>query len=349
MNEYNILITGGFGDLWALESWMRSIFQRATTLWWATRIATQAQPIMAQLYPKLTFVNARDKFEPGEALHDASQARELELPKDIVDLSIAIRFQECLQGLHKFQTSSLLTHTLATIKPPKRRFIVIVHDTPSNSLEHRAMRAFDSGDWKATLEHLEQHRLLGIVLNSKEAAAPPSHPLIKDLRGKLDLAQSIEYLKHSVGYWGIDSQLATLAAQLFDTDEHFKIRLRNTHARHWARIYYAPHKSQPFLVESLWRPPKPDDHPLHNVMRKLQVRMKTHRLVEQTNVMPGDLVNVYEPVADAWAKHGIAEIIGPEVKETKDMTPEEIAQAVYQDATKPSAARERALLPKGKR
>ena len=88
-----------------------------------------------------------------------------------------------------------------------------------------------------------------VILNNGPDTIPPI-PNTTDLNNKTTLAEAIGILANANGYYGIDSCLAVLAAQLFQPNQ-IKVKSINTHYMKSAHIYAAPHGKK-IVVPSMW-------------------------------------------------------------------------------------------------
>lgn len=326
-----ILLTGGIGDVFALES--REPFAEVGTIYWATRARGPVQPVLETVYPHIRHHNVFDEFDRDSfpAFYNGDQAQahfRKKLPADVEDWSIEAKFKENMP----YVGSRTLSTPLAKIQKPARRYWVIQHDTPANNEDHRRFRSLDRGDWKYILRMIHEAGVKGVVLNTADATDPPGDPSVIDLRGKTTLAESIEILKAANGYVGIDSWLSILAAQLFPA-EALLIRVVNSHALQNRSTYWAPHKSpMGFVKESLWRP-KPETIDTIMNLPRIRVELLEPRLVDNDNRFAGDVVEVFEHVGQTWIRHGIARKYEPKPFEKK------VEKAVRKTASKRNAVK----------
>ena len=73
-------------------------------------------------------------------------------------------------------------------------------------------RNFSSADWNCVYQLLDNNSLTGVLLGHPKRKL--EHPLLINLTGQTTILESIEILKRSAGYLGIDSYLSVLAPML---------------------------------------------------------------------------------------------------------------------------------------
>jgi len=96
-------------------------------------------------------------------------------------------------------------------------------------------RNFSATDWGCVYRLLENESLTGVLLGHPRRNF--EHPLLTNLTGQTTILESIEILKRSVGYLGIDSYLSVLAPMLdFDL-----LAVKTIAANVWSHkhVYYA--------------------------------------------------------------------------------------------------------------
>lgn len=247
-----VLLTGGAGDVIALLSLMTADERDSLdTIYWACSAASFTRPLFESCP---TFAHVRHVVLPltQPVYYSLEHARQDHvIPDDVADWSIVKRFPEA--SSRPFRRSSFFVpdpmKVTRNLDLP-REYLVCQHETPANSPHQRALRDLDPRDWDAILSRLEATQANLVVLNSREASDPPRHLRVRSLVGRTNFIQSIAVLQGAVGYWGIASSLCVLASQIFDAD-----RLWCKGPESWLKlnrsIYFAPHKSFPFLFDHL--------------------------------------------------------------------------------------------------
>lgn len=245
-----ILLTGGLGDLFAIEAgWTDEFRSQIREIYWATSRSKAFQSIFDRLpnYNIQRHVELWDDWTQLPAFYNKRHVSDHVVCSidDVEDWSIGVAWKN---PANPEPDSSVLRYKVAEIRPGlvPDDFAVIVPTTTWNEQAHRQTRDFCRADWLGVIRRLEREDRHGIILNTGDKTAP-DHPLLTDLSGETTLAESIEILKRANGYYGIDSALSVLAAKLFDR-ENLWIRARNPHVYKCLKRYYAPHRDYPFVV-----------------------------------------------------------------------------------------------------
>jgi len=197
----------------------------------------------------------------------------------VSDYSIKIKFNEIRRNQYKNHNgSSFLKYEL--VKDIKNKFnlpskYIVVHPCSRSSYRRAARRELTPYEWKLLLaetpgasscrktglfkdtlgggdfrllEGTSQQKI--VVLNTWPDYPIPNNKNIIDLTNKTTLIESIEILKNSNGYFGIDSALSVLAAKLFGPE---KLYIRHYGRRNkfhlWRNkdVYYYPHSHSSFI------------------------------------------------------------------------------------------------------
>lgn len=259
----SILITGGIGDFMALESFITQE-QRVMLegIFYATRAAEPIQTLMQSVsnYPNLRnhivlwkdfshFFAFNNKEEVLGSLSKGGadvtargrRNRWLQILSHTNDYSIQRKFH--LTTLKPFVGSSFLSNKLTDASRFGLKDYYVI--CPYSKDKRNTQRDFKRKDWQATISLLKLFNAKGVVLNQGEDNVPPN-PSIINLSNQTNICESIEILKNSKGYIGIDSCLSVLASQLF-SPPHLMIKSVNTHCYNHKHIYYAPKTSFEFL------------------------------------------------------------------------------------------------------
>lgn len=253
---FSIFLTGGIGDVFALESYMRDGERAALeSIYYASRNHVQIEELFRSLpLPKLRrhevvwqdFTDRFAFFSKGEVA-EAAGISPLEWD-GVLDWSISIRFPEIGMGVREYNGSSFLKHTLADISRLELpdRFVVVVPHSPNDP--RMRGRNFTEEEWAVVTGWLEREGVHGVILNQGDPCEF-RHPRLVDLTGVTTMPESIEVLKKAEGYVGIDSCLSVLAAKLFE--DKLIIKSRNPHCYRHKHIYFAPKKNFKFLVRKI--------------------------------------------------------------------------------------------------
>ena len=261
-----ILLTGGVGDIIAIESMMTDEERQSIDcMFYATRAAKPCIELFTNLttFPKLkkqallwkNFTNIFG-FNSKEQLVGklcAYQTDELQntlrkLVSGIEDWSIAKIFFE---NNRQYTYSSFIKNNLISIKKfnlPKNYYCIC----PASSNDKRDdKRDYNQTDWQHTLELLKSKNMFGVVINNNDddSNIPSEHPII-NLNNKTNIKEAIEIVKRADGYIGIDTALSVIATKLLPK-ENIIIKSLNDHCYRWAHIYYTPHKSFEFIKKSI--------------------------------------------------------------------------------------------------
>lgn len=251
--RYGLRIFGcwGIGDWMTLESMFADDErQQLTEAYIACPQAIKIRELWQLLpgYPRLKQIHAIPT--PGIAYQDKDRTVKagIPIPPDAIDYS-NYRF---LPHPDRYRGSTIATTTLCQAPIPAGQYVTVV--PWSHGHGGYTGRAFSQADWTTLDSWLTARQLTGVLVTW------PAHPhpacrRILDWGGKLSLAQSIEVLKHGLGYVGIDSCLSVIAAKLFPASR-LAIRTISEYTRSWLSSYYAPHTDfsfvRPVLVPPSW-------------------------------------------------------------------------------------------------
>lgn len=250
------LLTGGIGDVFALESFTTpERRERLESLLLACPSSNVVRAMYQSLpnYPRLE--NYRTLGTGGQTCLCRKDVEKIAGPlPDAEDWSIATTFPT----FRNYVGSSWLTHRLV---PRPRRidkpYVVIV---PHSSWGRWEGRSFDASDWQEAFGYLERHDLHGLILHHGNERVEP-HPRLIDLTNQVSILEGIELLKVAQGYLGIDSALSVLAAKLFPSDR-LAVKSVWGHCYQFRHIYYAPRSEFGFLRRELVAP---DHEPARSV------------------------------------------------------------------------------------
>ena len=225
MQERQIFWSGGIGDIFALESTFTEE-ERFSILrmYWGTRAKSQMAPLFTRLpsYKNLIdHISLWDEFPPGFCFRDLGEAAEKTPYKDklvgtIEDWSILKRF--CKNRC--YESSSFIKYRVGNIVRfhLPRNYVTVCPYSNVNVQHIQSWRRFHAQDWEWLLDHLKTIDSYGVVVNTGDDFVPQDDRII-DLSNKTNLAEAIEVVKGSHGYYGIDSCFCVLASFLFDPDQ----------------------------------------------------------------------------------------------------------------------------------
>jgi len=279
----DILITGGIGDFLTIESFFTQEEENIRNVFYATRAQKEISELFDALpnYNIKQHINYFDEFNSKlPTIWDINHLNKItksKLDPTVHDYSIKVKFNEIRSNQYKHHNgSSFLKYEL--VKDIKSKFnlpsnYIVVHPCSRASYRKLSQRELTPFEWRFLLaetpgvsscgktglfkDTLADFRLLGgtsqqkiVVLNTWPDYQIPNNKNIIDLTNKTTLIESIEILKNSNGYFGIDSALSVLAAKLFGSDQlyirHFG-RSKKFHLWRNIDVYYYPHKSLEFL------------------------------------------------------------------------------------------------------
>jgi hypothetical protein len=253
-----ILITGGLGDVFALECLMSpEMRENLTDVYYACPAQRQIRVLWDLLanYPRLK----NHHFLPSgpKVYHSHKEVHEdLGIPPGVEDWSIATKFP----SQWKFYGSSFVARRLwesDLIRDCSFRHVAIVPHSYSNPTWDG--RQFDPDDWKVTLRFLEERDLAGIVLGHVPMSAPnhqpiPNHKRLINLINKTTIAEACELTKASGGYIGIDTCFSVLASHTKAADRILIKCVNDPHMANWKHVYYAPRRAFPFIKRKVIDP-----------------------------------------------------------------------------------------------
>lgn len=257
----SIFLSGGIGDVLALESFMSDAQREMlTTICYGTNKQEFLEPIFKALpnYPNLvnhqiTWNDFRNfwcflrKGECNQRLSDDQRTPEFNAAED---WGIVVKFPQIKSGKLRYTYSSLIKHKLCNIDhlPIPVNYLAI---SPYSSDKRLRSRDFNNEDWASVNYYLSRKNMIGVVLNNGNEYVP-SNPCLIDLSNKTSFVESVEVLKKSKGFIGIDSSLSVLAAKLFDYPE-LMIKTQSSHCQSNKTVYYAPRTKFQFLNTSIAR------------------------------------------------------------------------------------------------
>lgn len=259
MSSSSILLTGGLGDVLAIESFFSDGLRNTLK---AICYATHKSAMIQSCFKAVPTYNLNHIIVWSDFQHfwcfyskedvqsRMAARRERAVPEFYLsqDFSINNIFPRIRSKDMLYNGSSFVKHKLADISRfnlPKRYLTI----APYSSDKRNAERDFKDDDWNDLLRYANQHALPLVILNDK-AEKVPEDPLVIDLSGKTTVIQAMEVVKGGCGYVGIDSSVSVIAAKVFTADK-LAIRSRNGHCYAHQDIYYAPHTDFSFISRSV--------------------------------------------------------------------------------------------------
>ena len=259
-NCSSIFLTGGIGDIFAVESFLTNEQKkRVNTIYYATNKREYIETLFRSVSGTEQYPNLKnhhilwDDFSnfwcfysiEDYALKSKNQSNIIKKTKD---LSILKVFDDIKSNRAIYNESIFLMVSLANISYlnlPQDYLTILPYSTDKRMKE----RDFDKSDWQNVIKNLQYHKLKGVVINQGNDFIPKNDNII-DLSNKLNILEAIEVLKTSKGYLGIDSWLSVLASKLFH-NENLQIKSLNKHCYDNADCYYAPKKDFKFLKDRI--------------------------------------------------------------------------------------------------
>ncbi len=260
-----IFITGGIGDVFAVESFMTDAERSAVeAVFYATIKRAYIESVFQALpsFPNIKYhVNVWDDFSQfwcffskEDCLKRLTQTGSPYVApvSRCTDLSISGKFPDIKNKRILFTGSSFLKHTLADISRHKlpEKYVALC---PFSSDKRIRGRDFTPADWDKTIDLLRLVDAKGVVLNVGNDPVPKSPQLI-DLTNHCTLVESIEILKQARAYVGIDTALSVLAAQRFPYPRCV-IKLLNPHGYDNLACYYPTQTNHDFVMREVRIPP----------------------------------------------------------------------------------------------
>ena len=255
---HSCFITGGIGDVLAVESFMsQQEKERLQTIFYATNKHEHIEFLFKKnkAFKNLTnHVVVWDDFSKFWCFHSMleyqhkSNSVNNKVFSFCHDLSIYKIFSEVKQGKLKYQESSFIKQKLTEINHLElpEKYITIL---PCSTDKRQSTRDFEENDWNNVMLYLEKNNTKGVVVNKGQDIIP-DHELLINMSNKTRLDESIEILKNSKGFLGIDSWLSVLAAKIFNPP-YIQVKSQNGNCYENASCYYAPLTDFSFIKNNI--------------------------------------------------------------------------------------------------
>jgi hypothetical protein len=251
-----IFWSAGLGDCFCLEATMTDEYRKSIgKMYWATRSRTQLAPLFSRLpsFPYLKeHVSLWDDFQDGFCFKNIEEAYEKSLHRHLVtgpveDWSVIKRFHQP----QPFVGSSFVKYKLASINHFNlpEEYAVVCPYSNVNKKSIQEWKRFFPKDWEWLIQHLAKLKLPGVVLNVGDDMVPENKWII-NLSNKTKLGEAIEITKKASHFFGIDTGLSVISAQILPADR-IVVSTVNTILWHYKHVYYAPQTEWDFIVPHL--------------------------------------------------------------------------------------------------
>lgn len=262
----SIFISGGIGDFIAVESFMTDEERsKINKIYYATHKKESIESIVKSL-PNMNHIKMHEViwddfskfwcfFSKEECINKMkSIGRTIPIDLELAeDFSISKKFKQFSEIEIVYNESSLLKYNLADISKfilPEFYLVICPYSTDKRIKD----RDFNSCDWNELINWIKKLGIQGVVLNYGQDFIPEC-PEIINLSNNTTIQESIEILKKSIGYIGIDSSMSVVASKLFNKNI-LNIKSVNDHCYKWSKCYYAPNTEFNFLKKSIKSPDK---------------------------------------------------------------------------------------------
>lgn len=252
-----ILITGGVGDFLAIDSFLSCNQKRnIEKIILATRASNEIKSLFDvknTYYSKLKKIQIlKYNFLDNPAFNCKEMAKEF-IPmngsfwNNIYDGSISNMFKLIRSKDLKFHKSSFLNLNI-NIKKFKlpERFLLIL---PFSKNKVNENRDFNDDDWENLESYLINNKKKGVCIGMENKKIPQIKNLI-NLINQTTMLESIEILKKSTGYIGIDSWISVLAPKSLNR-KNIYIKTISNHCFRFSSIYFKPFVTKNFIFSNL--------------------------------------------------------------------------------------------------
>lgn len=259
-----ILLTGGIGDIFAVEAMMSDQLRGdLTSIYYATPVQKAVMPLFKLLpnFPNLrNHIVLWDDFSYYQALLSKGALTQLKNTKQpgwerllpdrwstVLDFSITNMFNS---PTSRSGESSFMQHRLCNVDhfDLPSEFVVVVSSTSRDKSLPR--RELSVREWQRLVCYLEDIGMPAVILNGPGVPKCSTEGFL-DLSGDTSLAESIEVLKLAKGYIGVDSCLSVMAAILFDPPWLW-VRGRSKNLNACKHFYYFKKRRFHFFVPELF-------------------------------------------------------------------------------------------------
>jgi len=251
----SILITGGIGDFIAIEPFILSNKPGISQIYLATRGWLEIAELIRKAYPSIAVKNIIQNFPRNKycflSYKDCfSYMREknIKIPSDLTqcqDCSIIEIFPQIEKNHLEFAKSKFIENTFQDIKSlnlPKKYISLVSASSRDASHASRGRNLMDH-----EILNIKSKVNLPLVCVYCECINPD--PDIIHMR-KTNIFESIEIVKNSVGYIGIDSWLSVVAGWIFK-ETNMVVKCINDHGIRNRNSYWPILKDPSFLYRDL--------------------------------------------------------------------------------------------------
>lgn len=258
----NIIITGGIGDFLAIDSFLSHNQKRnIRKIILATRAFSEIKSLFDvknTYYSKLKKINVLNyDFSDKPSFHSKEMAKELisintsfspSFWDNIYDGSISNIFKLIRSKDLKFHGSSFLNLNvnIKKFKIPKD-FLLILPFSKNKTNENRN---FNDNDWDNLECYLKTNKKLGVCIGAEKNNEIPQSKFLINLINQTTILESIEILKKSIGYIGIDSWISVLAPKILNR-KNIYIKTNSKHCFRFSSIYFKPYVTKNFIFSDL--------------------------------------------------------------------------------------------------
>lgn len=250
--KHNVILTGGIGDVIAVESFVfKKYHNKIDNVFLATRGYKEIELLLKTVYPEINIINLFPKF-PDEfyAFMTAKQVLDYLYDNDyynigviglqksdnvLVDLSIYPIFNKIKNGELKYDESSFIIKKLNPLNNfdlPNEYVSVIT--TSNRDPYHKARgRNLTTDEIQNVVDVCKKNEIKGVCVYCN--CIKPHNDLIHIKNSTM--LESLELVKNSVGYIGIDSWLSVIGGYVFN-NKNIKIKSFNQHAFDNRECYY---------------------------------------------------------------------------------------------------------------
>jgi hypothetical protein len=230
-NSKSVLITGGIGDFLAIEPFFFAKDQEIKTVFLATRGHFEIAKLILKRYKEISIKNLLPIFPKDlycfttkSQLLQYMKSRNIFYPAEFEksqDYSIFRMFPQIHNDTAKLSTSRYMEETLCELKEFNlpANYVALVGNSLRDTRTAATGRNFTNEEYENCLKCIR----MPIICVYCQCANP--HPAIMHLK-ETNILQSIEIVKQSKGYVGIDSWLSVIAGQCLPA-EKVKIKCIN--------------------------------------------------------------------------------------------------------------------------
>jgi len=237
-----ILITGGLGDIFAIESYFPETWYTSVQ---KIILATRAAPFVIDFFEKkiIPFVNAQIDVIETDFTHPICDMKEFisrtnyRDTENLTDCSISKIFNLIITKKMRYKGSSIIKNLNVDISKfdlPKK-FVLIC---PITNHDKKNPRYFDIKERREINSFLKKEGIKGVIIHNEKYEFSKEIDAI-DLSGKTNVEESIEIMKKASGFISVDSAFTVLACQIFNV-ENILIKSSSKHYDTWIKPYTNP-------------------------------------------------------------------------------------------------------------